>query len=140
MQVFFTNILKNMATVVLSRGCRLPRVILARHVHRRMKGPVQMERAFDRKSIRYTLKSKREERTAQLEPRSWPQPQLRTARRLDSQMTESRQCTNNMPLVPVNAAVFNAAAKAVSHGAVLIKLRAAVLSKNVCRRTVNSKR
>ena len=35
------------------------------------------------------------------EPRPWQPPQLRTPRRLDSQTTEIRKHTNNMPLMPV---------------------------------------
>ena len=86
---------------------------------------------FNRKSIKMTLKTKHEERTAQRERRSWRQPQLRTPRRLDSQKTESRQCANNMRLVPGNA-VFNAVAKTVAHGPVQVELRAAVHSKIIC--------
>ena len=63
------------------------------------------------------------------EPRPWRSPQLRTPRRLDSQRTESRKYTNNMPLMPVNAASITAA-KPVAHGAVPHRIECCCTFKN----------
>ena len=50
-------------------------------------------------------------------PRPWRPPQLRMPRRLDSQTTESRKHTSNMPLMPVNAGSITTV-EPVVHGAV----------------------
>ena len=51
------------------------------------------------------------------EPRPRKPPQLRTPRSLESQRTESREYTNKMPLMAVNAPSI-IVAKPVAHGAV----------------------
>ena len=62
---------------------------------------------------------------------TWRYPQLRTPRTLDSQKTESRQYTNNMPLAPAIAASV-AAAETLAHGAIPIELSAALLNRFAC--------
>ena len=64
-------------------------------------------------------------------PRPWRPPQLRMPRRLDSQTTESMKHTNNMPLMPVNAASI-AQSNPWPMGPSLVGLSAAVNSKIVC--------
>ena len=67
-------------------------------------------------SINQKLKTKRPSRPER-ESRPWRQPQLRTPRALDSQRTESRQCTISMSLMPAIAASVTAA-QPVAHQAV----------------------
>ena len=63
------------------------------------------------------------------EPRPWRSPQLRTPLRLDSQRTESRKYTNNMPLMPVNAASITSV-EPLAHWAVSRRIECCCTSKN----------